>query len=239
MEKQSTSNDTKVSYVYAMSTNTLSEIGIYKVGVTSNLERRRKQLSDSTASFEEFFIVHFVRCRTRNEANRLEVWVKKALDAERSRYRRRREFYKVGTAIPLWGCFREGAATLGIEIAENISCDPEEILKEQSGCILDKRNIAVLSETIQKYYLKGASDMAAFYMEMASLTNDLSFACTIYRKLSDFEQPAGQPKDLYEIVYEALLSNGYNEIADKLLNLLKSDVDDEEIFDWRGMVDRR
>lgn len=239
MEQLPKSEDSTVSFVYAMSTNILSLQGIYKVGVTSNLERRRKELSSGTASCEEFFISHFVRCRTRVDANRLEAKVKSKLDSDGTRYRNRREFFKVGTSVPLQGCFRECAAELCIEIFENISADPDEILEGSRYSTLNKRNIAVLNKTIQKYYFKGATDLAGLYMLIDSLTTDFSFVSTIHRELYNIEQDSENPKDLLEILCRALSSIGHRQLVDNLLSIAKEDeAENDEIFEWRDMVHR-
>ena len=188
--------DTKseVGYVYAMSTQTLSIAGVFKIGVTNDLHRRKKDLSASTSAPEEFHVAYFVRCKSMQDAKRLESSVKRTLDEEGCTYRPNREFYRLGTVVPLWGCFREGAEALGITIVENIRADPCEIIDETyNEVVISKVHFDAIDTAYRKFYLRGAQDLSGLIMLSELSAEQSELAASIYGRLSDTVIPNPDP----------------------------------------------
>lgn len=191
-------------YVYAMSTESLSLRGIYKIGFTGDIDQRREKLSQGTSVPDEFFIEHFVRCPNIADARKLEAWIKNELNNLGARHHKGREFYRVGTTVGLVGCFAQGAKELGIEIIQNVRASPQDILENADDSILSDRNLDSIDPIFRKYYLRGAQDLAALLMLASTGRNVDRVTADVMSQLNGSNLTHGKPTNLIEAVESAM-----------------------------------
>ena len=151
-------------YVYVASTQMLALKDIHKIGHTSDIVRRLKKLSSSTSAPEEFFDEYFVRCRTIDDAKRLETAVHAALDGVDARFRKGKEFFATGTIVGIVGCIVETAKNLEIPIVHNVGAEPAHIFANDNQTILSDENFDSLPQDHQVAYSRGVRDLAALMM---------------------------------------------------------------------------
>lgn len=234
-----------VGYVYAMSTDSLSMRGIYKIGSTDDLDRRRKDLSHGTSVPEDFFISCFVRCPTVADARKLENWVQNELNKLGARHHKRREFYRIGTIVGLPGCFSAGAKFLGISIVPNVRACPKDILENDDNFILLHENLESIDSIYHEYYRRGARDLAAMLLLTYSGNEIGVVAGHIMAQLDGSVIGYPSSNNLVSVVENAIGVHSNQETVRKFLQEVKGcrDDDDERAFgsavdgsDWREFI---
>lgn len=213
-------------YVYVASTQTLALKGIYKIGNASDIDRRLKELSSSTSAPEEFFDEYFVRCRTLDEAKRLETAVHKALDEVGARIRKGREFFRCGTIVGIVACIVETAKNMEISIVHNIKAEPAHILANDRQTVLSDENFDSLPRDHQAAYSRGVRDLSA--LMMLALDGEAGQAANyLYSSLSEQSREKIAPWNLVAAVTDAIRHSYGKDAARRFKNEVKECRDDD------------
>lgn len=237
MQERVKAESNEVGYLYIATTGIYSLQGIYKFGVTRDIDRRRKELSRSTAAAEEFFITYFVRCATVPEAKKLESSVKKALKEEGAQIRPRREFYRVGNFLGLVGCIVHSAKVLGIKIVANTRAHPHDIIKSDENTVLLEENLSSIDPIYRSFYLRGAQDLAGLFMLVGGKYGGDALASGIYGRLAGDIVGAPPSGNLIEIVQNAVATVRGREAHEAFLEEVRQCQEDDRANQFFGEAD--
>ncbi len=154
-------------YVYVMTDGPRGKARHYKIGLSSSVSRRKKELSSQTSASEEFQIVIAWLFPSYEDAKKAEKLVKDKLEAKGLRLRKRFEFFHIENLHVVKDCIEQAARELGCRTYP-VTADALSVIRSLPQAFCTPHDlIRCLPREQRAAYFHGAHDLLTIICAMS------------------------------------------------------------------------